>query len=87
MDMGLSKLWELVMDREAWHTTLGVESLWGLWGRKESDTTERLNWTELNWCFNMLTNMEQQEDGCIFLRSNYFKNKKKNQCETINLAK
>ena len=19
------------------------------WGRKESDTTERLNWTELNW--------------------------------------
>ena len=23
------------------------------WGRKESDTTERLNWTELNWrlCF------------------------------------
>ena len=22
-----------------------------LWGRKESDTTERLNWTELNWTF------------------------------------
>ena len=21
------------------------------WGRKESDTTERLNWTELNWWF------------------------------------
>ena len=21
------------------------------WGRKESDTTERLNWTELNWTF------------------------------------
>ena len=21
------------------------------WGRKESDTTEQLNWTELNWCF------------------------------------
>ena len=57
------------------------------WGRKESDMTEWLNWTELNWCFNMLTNMEQQEDGCIFLRSNYFKNKKKNQCETTNLSK
>ena len=34
---------------------------WGLvccnsWGRKESDTTERLNWTELNnkWCWSSL---------------------------------
>ena len=49
-----------------WHHWLdGYESEWtpgvgdgqgGLaccdsWGRKESDTTERLNWTELNWIF------------------------------------
>ena len=36
MDMGLGGLRELVMDREAWCT----------WGRKESDMTEHLNWTE-----------------------------------------
>ena len=27
----------------------GSLACWSPWGHKESDTTERLNWTELNW--------------------------------------
>ena len=53
----------LILNGHGFGWTLGVGdgqgglACCGSWGRKESDTTERLNWTELNW--------RQEEDKSV----------------------
>ena len=48
MDMGLSELWELVMNREAWCAAIhGVAKSW----------TQLSNWTELNWTISLISGL------------------------------
>ena len=45
--------------------SLGGLACCNSWGRKESDTTKRLNWTELNWTLDFKSTRKSSKDDLI----------------------
>ena len=61
MEMSLSKLWALVIE--------GRLACCSPWGHKESDTTERLNWTSLLQCNNIKSVCLHTSYCCLYILS------------------
>ena len=79
--LALRTPWTVWKGKKIWHWREGSSACCSPWGRKESDTTERLNWIELIWWLKATRKTEALLLGMTFqkLRNCFPKAKDKGQ--------